>query len=104
MKTETMSAGVLSVYQVDGDPDHLLLVDRVLRVINGAYRLTRMPNGDVIIPGNQNCRLVMAGFIRVMELDMSWGSIDYNKVLSDFRDGQRATLTACPTCGREFDA
>lgn len=101
------SLGILSVYQVDEDPNHLLLVDQDLYVINGAYSLARRPDDGVMIAQNPGCSLAKAGFIRIMERDVSYwgkrcggyGQIDYNEVLRRFRDGERASLTACQMCG-----
>lgn len=89
---------LFTVYQVGADPNHLLLVNpQDLEVINGSYWLQRGPDEGVRIP-TSDARLSLAGLILGSD---DYKSGDYNEILERFRNGERAGIATCSSCGHE---
>lgn len=83
---------ICEVYQVNDNPDHLLLVAQNGEVINGAW----------FIQGAESygLKIELLGHINY-GWDSEFKHEDYNMALERFQNGDRADpLEKCPCCGK----
>jgi hypothetical protein len=83
---------ICEVFQVNDNPDHLLLVTLDGEVINGFWHIN---NAD-----KYGLKITMLGYIEWPWKNES-DNEDYNITLARFRDGERAAVETCPTCGHK---